>query len=456
MADELAQLFSNVPGILGQLTDWNGGTTPPPTDDGLAAFPDHGGVTDEQVSAWLAQRTGRVGPPPVVSNQAAPSQPQFLPGQGQRTPPPGGMEDGGGASGQNAPVVPGRVESPTPQAPPYAPQPPAPVPSPPPSDQGQQEPTPSSISPSPAPQSGQGAVPPVQLPAPADIIEFNGQQIPKSKLESWIAFQQAVDSDPELQRTLRQIQSGTYQPPTYQSPQPYPGYPPVQQYEQPSVPGPFTVPQYNVPPGQQNYQPQPTPPFGQPSAIPQLSAEDLQDPTIAALYGMLQQQSQQIQSVSQAAMVAQQVAIERAQQEQAATVQRVAMEYQQQNNLTAEQMQQVYGIAGRLNVLPSLFEGIDPITNLPCPRDPAYAVKRTFDIAAAQVPELQQRQIVAQQQRQEQDAEHQRKLSALSGSSGSAPRTTPAPRNAQERAAALNGEVSAMLNGTWSDPSGTN
>lgn len=455
---ELAQLFSNVPGILNQVTDWNGGTTPPPSDDGLAAFPEHGGVTDDQVAAWLSQRTGqRLGPAPVVNNQSAPTQPQFLPGQGQHTPPPGGLEGGdGGQGGQNAPVVPGRVEPTAPQGQPSAPQPTPPIPAPLPSEQQPPSPTGSPISPATAPQAGQGAVPPVPPPVPADYIEFNGQQIPRSKLESWIAFQQAVDTDPDLQRTLRQIQTGTYQ-----SPQPYPGYPPVQQYEPPNVPGPFSVPQYNVPPGQQNAPYQQYGQYGQqqpqqPGQLPQLSAEDLADPTINALYSMLQQQQSQIQSVSQAAMVAQQVAIERAQQEQAATVQRVAAEYQTTNNLSAEQMNQVYGIAGRLNVLPSLFEGIDPITNLPCPRDPAYAVRRTFDIAASQVPELQQRNAAAAQQRQQQDEEHQRKLSALSGSSGSAPRTTPAPRNAAERSTALNGEVAAMLNGTWSDPSATN
>lgn len=97
MPDELSDLFPNLAGIV---SNWQGQTTSP-SNDPLIQSPEHGGVTDDQITAYFANRLGGRAPlAPIVNGQQVPGQPQFQAGVGG-TPPPAAYVEGGapGASG---------------------------------------------------------------------------------------------------------------------------------------------------------------------------------------------------------------------------------------------------------------------------------------------------------------------------------------------------------------------
>lgn len=121
--------------------------------------------------------------------------------------------------------------------------------------------------------------------------------------------------------------------------------------------------------------------------------------------------------------------------------------YQSANNLSDTEMQTVYDVAGRLQVLPALLSPTDPITGVPREVDPLSAMQEAFDLARWNIPELREREMKLKADEAKADTKRKQKLSSLGGSSGSVPKTTPEPKNAQERRAAMIAEVAAMYNG---------
>lgn len=79
--------------------------------------------------------------------------------------------------------------------------------------------------------------------------------------------------------------------------------------------------------------------------------------------------------------------------------------------------------------------------------DPVRAVNESMEIAFLRSPEFRQRELDALQQQVAQEAQRRRKIDAVAGNSGSAPRTTRAPSTPEERMAAMVEELRAATRG---------
>lgn len=190
--------------------------------------------------------------------------------------------------------------------------------------------------------------------------------------------------------------------------------------------------------------PSPTPsaPILDPSTL------DLTDPSVAALYGALVEQQQHLEHLrTQQTQLANQ-SYEAIRTQTNALYQRAAETFQSAHSLSDDDLNKVATIAARLNVLPSLMSGVDPITGLPSAPDPLSAMSRALDIAYNALPEMAAKAAAAAEQTQRRHNTRKQKLAAVAGSSGSVPRTTAPPRDPKQ---AMIQEVAAMMTGDWSE-----
>jgi hypothetical protein len=170
MADsELAHLFPN---LAAQFDNWDGQA---PASDGHDD-PSHGGVTDEDVEAYL-QQMGSLRAPlnPAVSGQQVPPTPEFA-NTGRMAPPSHSAY----------------VEEADTSPPPSLPEP-----------VGEEVPEP---------------VPPPQTPAPSlpEYYDIAGRRYSRQQAESWAQFDSLLATNPRLQEALRrelQVLSGQAPPP---------------------------------------------------------------------------------------------------------------------------------------------------------------------------------------------------------------------------------------------------
>lgn len=168
---------------------------------------------------------------------------------------------------------------------------------------------------------------------------------------------------------------------------------------------------------------------------PVLSDLDLDDPAIAALYARQQAYEQELKAAREIIERHDRQFSQQTEQTTTSLVNRAKASFAKQHGLTDEEVSEIDVVAARLNVLPSLNRGINPITGDPVPNDPLSAVEMALDIAYRTIPKYQQREIdnlkstLTKEQRNA--SQRKSKLSSLGGSNGSIPRgqSEPAPKN---------------------------
>lgn len=197
--------------------------------------------------------------------------------------------------------------------------------------------------------------------------------------------------------------------------------------------------------GKPEPQPEPQPKTATDDKIP--DGIDLDDPAIAALWNQLQSEREHISRLE--AMVEQHddYVTHATQQTTQSLMNQARATYKETHNLSDTDMEKVYDVAGRLQVLPALLAAVDPVTGLPRQIDPLAAMQEAFEIARWNVPELREREMQLKVDEQKSDTKRKKKLSSLGGTSGSVPKTSPEPKTEQERRAAMIAEVASMING---------
>lgn len=420
--------------------------------DTLRGDPEHHGVTDADIESYFTNRLNGVGRTlaPVVPGQV-PVGPTFRSGS-TGAPPQGGVEAGGPGD------EPARASADTPATPPrQANQPPNPSPPVQPAEMPQpfqtegdgqdgddeQDPsTPDGTAPdstddqvagSGAGEGGAGSAP-VTPPAPQFVeVNVNGQavQVPVDRVLAYEEFNARLAADPNLQRIIQE-------------------YVTTGRVSGQNVGEGGIVPAAQPSPAPQQQQAQ------SPFANPPEEFQD--DPALMALWraqeAAYNANQSQIAALVQAQQAQQQQAMVEAQRrnEQYAEA-GVAQFHTRYNTLSAEEVAQLRGVAARMNVIPSLLSGIDPVTGGVAPTDPIRVVERAMEIAYNTIPEYRTRETqqatTAAQQQAAQANQRKRKAGSLSGSSGSVPRTTPAPTTPQGQRQAMLAEVGEMMAGTW-------
>lgn len=175
---------------------------------------------------------------------------------------------------------------------------------------------------------------------------------------------------------------------------------------------------------------------------------DLADPIIKALYTQNQALQSSIQNLNAYVARHESVISQDQLNQNAAYVNRAKISFAQERNLTTDEVDKIELTAANLNVLPSLLQGVDPITGQAVRPDPLAAVERALDIAYWQMPEYRQKELARLADEAKKERTKKGKLQAVSGSSGSVPRTSPAPRNDTERRSQMLEYVRSLANGT--------
>lgn len=162
---------------------------------------------------------------------------------------------------------------------------------------------------------------------------------------------------------------------------------------------------------------------------PTLTDLDLDDPAIAALYARQQSYEEQLKAAREIIERHDRQFSQQTEQTTTSLVNRAKASFAKQHNLTDEEVTEIDVVAARLNVLPSLNRGINPITGEPVPNDPLSAVEMALDIAYRTIPKYQQREIESLKstltKEQRNASQRKSKLSSLGGSNGSIPRGQP-------------------------------
>lgn len=393
MSDINANIEELFPELRGILDNWETGTPAANGNGNLNGFENENGVEPTDIEQAMQRR------------MAAMPFPQFQTGQSAPPPPAAHVEDGGGPQQQ----------------------------------QQTQQNQPPPGEPIPAPQSQQ---PPQQPPPPETEQVIIGQNengtpitVPISRLQAYAQFDEEFQSDSGLRQAVLDYYAqqglGSPVPPTTGvGTEMVPQSPPAPQPSpSPTYPAPFPDSQPQVPPG-----------------------VDIDDPNVQFLVQQNQQLQQQIQMLAGGVQHTVQQQQAREQAEHNSMINRAMTSFKDQRGLDDTQMETVRMAAARLNVLPSLMAGVDPITGTPTKPDPLTALDRAFEIAYMQIPEFRTREFGRVIQQRVTDNRRKQKLAGLSGSSGSVPRTSPAPTDAPGRRAAMIDEIRQMQNGEWSPP----
>jgi hypothetical protein len=251
-------------------------------------------------------------------------------------------------------------------------------------------------------------------PSTDDFFDIGGQRYTRTQIEAATQFQQHLVSDVELQNLIRNYLAGSA----------------IQQVTSTASPaGDGSAP------------------AGPPQEL------DLDDPQIAALYGIVQQQNEALGQLrmSQQQMLQSQQSAQRS--EINSIWQRTSTSFAKDHDLEIHDVENLGRIAARLGVAPQLMSGVDPITGSPVAPDPMKAMERSLEIAMMMVPEYRDREFKRSVTTQQEQAKKRKLLGAVGGSSGSVARTTPPPQpGTPEAKRAMLQEVGSMLNGEWSDP----
>lgn len=275
-----------------------------------------------------------------------------------------------------------------------------------------------------------------QVETPPSEYTINGRNYSQAEIESFAQFDSLLRSDPRLGQVIYDYLHGNQSVPSSGGVGTAPG-----QGGQPPTPGWGNPP---VPPTQQ-VQPVQQPVQSQPPL--QIDPEALQDPTVNFLWNTIQQQNETLSNFRSEISRLGSITSSRVEAESRSIIETAVEEFKstyQVDDLTA---QQVRLAAARLEVIPSVLRGIDPITGQPTDPNPLNAVRRAMEIAAYGVPEVRDRIIAAQLQQQTADAQRKQLLNGVGGSSRTVPRNTPAPTSPQDIKSAMIQEVAAAMNG---------
>jgi hypothetical protein len=277
--------------------------------------------------------------------------------------------------------------------------------------EGEPEATPEPAAPEPPSE------PPSEPPDAGDFLELDGTRYPRSQIQAAADFQRHLTSDPQLQRLITDYLTATPAPPQQVAPQVAPA-----------------SPSSEVPP-----------------------ELDMEDPSMRALYTLIQRNNEQINNqiaqLSQGVNTTYEQSMAAQRQQIDAQYHTASASFAKDHSLGDDEVEQLSQVAARLGVLPSLMQGIDPITGSPTSPDPIRAFSRALEIAMYQVPEYRDREFRRSVETMQQEAQKKKLLGAVGGSSGSVARTTAPPQpGSPESKRAMLAEVGAMLNGEWSDP----
>lgn len=407
--------------------------------DTLRADPEHSGVTDADISAYFAHRLNGGGRTiaPVVSGQV-PVGPTFRSGT-TGAPPVGGMEDGP-VNQADVPATPPRQGNQPPN--PSPPVQPAEMPQPFQTEGDGQDgnddktdSTPDGTAPGSTDdlqdgaagagdEGGAGVLAP---PAPPSVIDLgDGVVVPRDRILAYEQFNERLAQDPQLAQLIQEyVTTGR-------------------------VPGRGDGGGQGVP-GPQSGQPAASAPAASPFDNP--PADFVDDPAFMAVWeanrAAYNAQQATINQLAQSQQLAMQQQAQEQQQRNIAIVNQASEAFKASRNLTDDDVMKLRATAARLNVLDSLLSGIDPLTGAPSSPDPISAVQRSLEIAYYSLPEYRARDLTNSQQQQTQERRRKAKVGSLSGSSGSVPRSTPAPTTPEGNRAAMLSEVGAMMNGSW-------
>lgn len=180
-------------------------------------------------------------------------------------------------------------------------------------------------------------------------------------------------------------------------------------------------------------------------ALPTIPQELLDDPEMGPVVRLLQAHQADLDQTRQQLALVTDISVTRAREEVEARITAGVHQFRDAHHLTEEQVSTLNGIAARLNVIPSLANGIDPITNEQVPRDAQQAAYRALEIAMWSTPEFRDLEVQAKVQTRAKDQRRKQKLAGISGGSGSVPRTTPVPQDRRGRELAAVTELREMM-----------
>lgn len=190
------------------------------------------------------------------------------------------------------------------------------------------------------------------------------------------------------------------------------------------------------------------PPPSAPAPLPELTEDDLEDPTIRALYETAQADRARLAEHEARIRELTDVTITREHEEIQQLVSVTKESFANARNLTPEEMDRVEAVALRLNVVPALMQGVDPITGATEPRDRATALNRAFEIAYYYLPETRARDIDTAVAERAKTTRRKQKLAGVGGSSGSVPKGTGELKTATDRRNAMIAEVAGFMGQT--------
>jgi hypothetical protein len=241
---------------------------------------------------------------------------------------------------------------------------------------------------------------------PASVHLAPGVDVPPEVALSYAQFDALLKNDPELFRLINETVQGRVagvQPQTTQAPAP-------------SLP-----------------------------TLPDLTEDDLVDENTRALYEYAKSQQQHITNLDARLKQVSDITINREQEELQSLIRSTRSKFQTDHDLTGVQMDQVQAVAERLNVIPSLMRGIDPITGTASPRDRTVALNRALDIAYNFIPEFRDKAINEAVSQRAKSTRRKQRLAGISGTGGSMPKNEPVPTDERSRRAAMIREVAEAM-----------
>lgn len=180
--------------------------------------------------------------------------------------------------------------------------------------------------------------------------------------------------------------------------------------------------------------------------IPAIPQEILDDPELAPIVQMLQSQQSTMQQQNQALSYLNDIVVTRETEAIQARVVAGINKFKADKNLDDAQITAVNQVAARLQVMPILASGIDPITGATVPRDAEQAAFRALEIAFWQMPEHREAAIALETKQRAKDSRRKQRLAGVAGGSGSVQRTTTVPTTRHGREAAAVVDLREMMN----------
>lgn len=170
------------------------------------------------------------------------------------------------------------------------------------------------------------------------------------------------------------------------------------------------------------------------------------DPYVKPVYDAYNASIDQLKAMQQRLDELERATTQRDNEEMNVLIDTQRIRFQQENSLTDDEMNHVVETAGRLNVLPALINGTDPITGQAEPRDRATALHRAFEIAYWSLPEMRDRALQTQVTKRATTTRRKQRLAGVSGGGGGAVAQNTDPRSMSplERRAAMIAEVAGL------------